>query len=99
MPHTLINDLVNKWCGAVVFGTSFVRIVKVGANMNGALFLEDRNGVGHPSGAFDGVNETGLPELIDFSFDGFASGWVNGSQFLTDRSSIWPCVNVVFNNG
>ena len=99
MPRTLINDLVNKWCGEVVFGTSFVQITKVGANTNGALFFEDGNWVRHPSGIFNGVNETSLPELIDFSFDGFSSRRMNGSQILTDRNGIRRCVDVMFNSG
>ena len=99
MPHTLINDLVNKWSGEVFFGTSFVQIAKVGANTNGALFFEDGNWVGHPSGVFDGVNETSLLELIDLSFDGFTSRGMNGSQPLTDRNGIKTCVDVVFDNG
>ena len=79
VPRTLINDLVNKWCGEVVFGTSFVKIAKFGANTNGALFFEDGNWVRHPSGIFNGVNETNLSKLVDLSFDGFTSRWMNGS--------------------
>ena len=99
MPHTLINDLVNKWCGDVVFWTSFFQIMKVGANTNGALFFKDGNLVRHPSGVFDGENETTLPKLIDFSFDGFTSRGMDGSQLLTDWNGIRPCVDVVFDNG
>ena len=98
MPRTLINDLVNKWCGEVVFGTRFVQVTKVNVDMDGALFFEDGNWVGHPSGVFNGVNETSLSELIDFSFDGFRSRGMNGSQILTDRNGIRPCVDVVFDN-
>ena len=39
MPRTLINDLVNKWCGEVVFGTRFVQIAKVNVDSNSALFF------------------------------------------------------------
>ena len=65
MPCTLINDLVNKWCGEVVFGTNFVQVAKVRADTDGALFLEDGNRVGHPSGVFNRINETSLLELIN----------------------------------
>ena len=67
VPRTLINDLVNKWCGEVVFGTSFVQIVKVSADSNSALFFEDGNRIGHPSGVLNGINETSLPDK-DSSF-------------------------------
>ena len=99
MPHTLVNDLVNEWCGEVVFGTSLVQVVKVRADMDGALFLENGNWVGDPSGVFNGVNETSLLELIDFGLDSVTSGRMNGSQLLTDRFGIRPCVDMVFNNG
>ena len=84
MPRTLINVLVNKWFGEVVFGTSFVQVAKVRADTDGALFLEDGNRVGHPSGVFNRINETSLLELIDFGFDSITSGRINGSQILSD---------------
>ena len=95
MPRTLVNE----WCGEVVFGTSFVQIVKVHANTDGALFLEDGNWVGHPSGVFNGLNKTKLLELIDFGFDSITSGRINGSQFLTDWVGIGPCVDMMFDDG
>ena len=99
MPYTLINGLVNKWCGEVVFGTSLVQVMKVSENTDGALFFEDGNWVGHPSGVFDGINETSLLELIDFGFDSFTSGRMNGYKILTDWIGIRPCVDMVFDNG
>ena len=99
VPCTLIYDLVNKWCGEVVFGTSFVQIAKVGTNTNGALLFEDGNWVGHPSGIFNGLNETSLPELVYFSFDGVTSRRMDGSQLLTNWNGIRPCVDVMFDNG
>jgi len=99
MPRTLVNDLVNERCGEVVFGTSFVHVVKVCADTDGSLFLENGNWVGYPSGVFNGVNETNLLELIDFGFDSVTSGRMNGSQLLTDWFGIRPCVDMVFDNG
>ena len=98
MPRTLINDLVNKWCGEVVFGTSFVQIVKFSADMDGALFFEDGNWVGHPSGVFYGINETNLLELIDFGFDSLMSRRMNGYHLLTNWIGIRSCVDMVFDN-
>ena len=45
VPRTLIDDLVNKWCGEVVFGTSFFQIAKVSANTNGAFFFRTNTGL------------------------------------------------------
>ena len=35
--------------------------------MNGALFLENGNRIRHPSGVFNGIDKTGLLELIDLA--------------------------------
>ena len=99
MPCTLINDLVNEWCGEVFFGTSFVQITKVSADTDGALFLENENWIGHPSGVFDGIDKTSLLELIDLSFDSLSSGRINGSQILTDLASVRSCVDMMLENG
>ena len=99
MPRTLIDDLVNEWFREVFFGSSFVQVAKVSADMNGALFFENRNRIGHPSGVFNGIDNTSLLELIDFSFDRFSSGRINGSHLLVDRIGIRPCIDMVFDNG
>ena len=83
----------------VVFVTSFVQVMKVSADMDGALFLENENQIGHPSGVFYVIHKTNLLELIDFSFDSLSSGRINGSQLLTDKIGIWPCIDTLFNNG
>ena len=72
---------------------------EVSADMDGALFLENRNRIGHPSGVFNGVDKTILLELINFGFDSFSSGRINGSQLLMDMIGIRPCIDMVFNNG
>ena len=99
MPRTLVNDLVDERCREVVFGTSFVQVVKVRADTNGALFLENRNGVRNPSGVFDGVNETSLLELIDFGFNSVTSGRMNGSHLLADWFGVRPGVDMMLDNG
>ena len=99
MPHTLINDLVYEGFGKVVFGTSFAQIVKSSEYMNGGLFIENMNGIGHPFGVFDRINETSLLELIDFSFDSFTLERMDRPLFFVDRYGIGPSVDMMFNNG
>ena len=99
MPRTLVNDLVNERCGEVVFGTSLVQVAKVRADTDGALFLKNGNWVGHPSGVFNGVNETSLLELIDFGFDSVTSGRMNGSHLLSDWFGVRPGVDMMLDNG
>jgi hypothetical protein len=48
MAGTVIDNLVDERCREVVFGTSMIEIVKVSADVNGALFFVNRDGVGDP---------------------------------------------------
>ena len=73
--------------------------MKVCADTDGALFLENENRVGHRSGVFNGIDKTSLLELINFGFDNFSSRRINGYQLLTDRIGIRPCIDMVFNDG
>lgn len=45
---TIINDLINKYCRIVVFGTSFVQIMEVSPYSYSDLFFVDRYRVGYP---------------------------------------------------
>jgi hypothetical protein len=45
---TVIDNLVDERGWKVVFGTSMVEIVKVGADVNSALFFVNGDGVGNP---------------------------------------------------
>jgi hypothetical protein len=47
-PGTVIDNLVDERGWEVVFGTSMVEIVKVGADVNSALFFVNGDGVGDP---------------------------------------------------
>lgn len=99
MPRTLINDLVNKGCGKVVFEKRFFQVTKICADTNGALILENRNRVGYPCGILNGIDEISLLELFDLDFYGLTLRRVDGYQLLMDMSGIRPCVDMMFNNG
>ena len=99
MPHTFVNDLVDERCGEFFFGKIFVQVMKVSADKDGALFLENRNRVGNPRGVFNGIYKMSLLELIDFSFDNLSSRGIDGSQILTNMIGIEPCIDMVLENG
>jgi hypothetical protein len=48
MACTIIDNLVDERYGEFVFGTSMVEIMKIGADMNNALFFVNGDGVGDP---------------------------------------------------
>jgi hypothetical protein len=43
--RTFINDLVDEWCGKIIFGTCLIQITEVGTYTNRAVFFIDRHGV------------------------------------------------------
>jgi hypothetical protein len=55
--NTIINNLVDKGCGVVVFGTSLVRILIINIDANGPLFLSNHNDIGNPFLQWDRINE------------------------------------------
>jgi hypothetical protein len=55
--NTIIDNLVDERCWEVVFGTSMIDIMKVGADANSALLFVNMEGVGDPRGVCDGVYE------------------------------------------
>jgi len=65
----------------------------------GCLFLKNENMIGYTYGVFNGIDETSLLELIDFSFDSFTFGSMDRPLLLAKRDDIRPSVNVMFNNG
>ena len=45
---TVVDNLIDERCWKVVFGTCIIEIVKVGANVDSALFFVDGYRVGNP---------------------------------------------------
>ena len=55
----IVDNLVDKRHWEIVFWTSVVEIVKVGADANGALFFVDGYRVGNPRSVSDRINKSG----------------------------------------
>jgi hypothetical protein len=45
---TIIDNLVDKGCWKIVFGTGVIEIMKVRTDADSALFFVNRDGVGDP---------------------------------------------------
>ena len=43
--RTLIQNLINKWCGEIVLGTSTIQIMEISTYVDRSLLLINRNGV------------------------------------------------------
>jgi hypothetical protein len=54
----VIDNLIDERHGKVVFGTCIIKIVKVSANTNGALFFVDGYRVGNPRSVSDRINKS-----------------------------------------
>ena len=55
---TIIDNLVDEWCGVIVLGTSAIDIPIINAYSDSALFLIDKYYIGDPIHEGDGVNKT-----------------------------------------
>jgi hypothetical protein len=58
MSSTIIDYLVDERGWEVVFGTSVVEVVKVGADANSPLFFVKGEGFGDPRSVRNGINES-----------------------------------------
>ena len=45
---TLIQNIINEWCGKVIFWMFLIQVSKVSAYPDGSLLLIYQNGVGYP---------------------------------------------------
>ena len=43
--YTLIQSLINKWCGKIILRTDTIQIMEIGAYVDRSLLLIHRNGV------------------------------------------------------
>ena len=43
--RTLIQDLINKWCGEIVFRIGMIQVTKISAYTDRSLLLINRNGI------------------------------------------------------
>ena len=98
MSGTCVDDLVDEWCGEVVFGTYPIKIMEFYANMNGTLFFIHGNRIRNPSCVCNGINEAGCVQLLYLGFHRSHFGWMDGSLLLADGCHIRPCVDVVLHD-
>jgi hypothetical protein len=95
---TIIDDLIDKRGGKVVFWTSFVDIPIINRYMNGALFLVNQDKIGKPVCESHRINKDGFQKFLDFEFDSSRCTWVNWVKELLDGFSIKVCLDFMYQN-
>ena len=75
---TLVNDLINEWCGKIIFRTGFVYITVIDTNPDCTLFFSYRDNVRNPICEWDRVNEASLKKLFNFRFNSCSLSGVHG---------------------
>ena len=55
---TIIDDLIDEWCGIIVLGTSAIDISIINTNSDSALFFGNRYYIGDPICQGDRVDKT-----------------------------------------
>jgi hypothetical protein len=98
MVGTIVNNLIDERRWEVVFWTSVIEIAKVGANVDGALFLVDGYRVGNPRSVSDGVDESCCAQFVNFGFDSRGLSWVKWSLLLANWGDVRPGVDAMFDN-
>ena len=98
MASTIVDNLINERRWEVVFWTSVIEIAKVGANVDGALFLVDGYRVGNPRSVSNGVDESCCAQFVNFGFDSRSLSWVKRSLLLANWGDVGPGVDAMFDN-
>jgi hypothetical protein len=78
--RTLINNLVNKGSGEVMFRTRFVHVPKIHTYMDGFFLLIYENGVGHPFGQGNQVDEANIKQLLHLYLNSGGLPKINNSK-------------------
>jgi len=76
---TLVNELIDEWCGEVIFRTGPIDVMIIDTNSNDTLFFIDRDYVGDPICKWDGVNKASFKKLFNFCFNGYILSGVHGA--------------------
>ena len=58
--RTLIQNLINKWCGKIILRTGTIQVTKISAYTNCSLLLINQNGVLNPLHQGNGIDESNL---------------------------------------
>ena len=66
---TLVNNLINEWCGEIILRTGSINIMIIDTNTDGPLFFSHRHVVGDPICEWDRINKTGFKKLLYFGLN------------------------------
>lgn len=69
MARAFIDDLINEWRRVIIFWACSIEVVIIIANIDGALFFVNRDGVRYPRYILDWVDEADATKLVDLNFD------------------------------
>ena len=61
---TLIDNLVYKWCGVIIFRTCFIKVSEINANSNCSLFFIHGNKILNPLCQRNRENKSHLEQLL-----------------------------------
>ena len=78
-PSTLVNKLINKGCGEIIFRAGLIDITVINTNTDGTLFFILRHDVGDPIYEQNGVNEAGFEKLFYFCLNSCSLSRVHGA--------------------
>ena len=68
--RTLIQNLINKWCGEIVLRIGMIQIMEISTYADCSLLLIHQNGVWNPLHQGNGIDETGFQQLLYLCLNG-----------------------------
>jgi hypothetical protein len=95
---TVVNNLVNERGWIIVFGTSFVYIPIIYTNTDRALFLVNRNKIGHPINQSHRIDKASFKKFFNFKLNSSSFTWMYWVKSLSNGFSIWVSINLMHNN-
>ena len=86
--YTLIQNLVNKWCGKIILRTGSIQISKISAYSDRPLLLFYWNGVWHPLCQWNVIDNTSFEKLLYIFLNRRLFPRIDCSQMLSNMFSI-----------
>ena len=76
---TVIQNIINKWCGEIVLRTGMIQITEISMYADHSLLLIHQNGVWNPLRQGNGLDETGFQQLLYLFLNGGCFPRIHGA--------------------
>ena len=86
--RTLIQNLIDKWCGKIIFRTCMIQVTKINAYVDRSLLLINQNGVRNPLCQGNVIDKTDIQQFFYLSLNRGCFSRIHRTQMLSNRFGI-----------